>query len=181
MNTDFISKISRQQSESNSPTAPCSRLPTGSTLSWTMIGEFDRLVNSKITKNYPNMFWSLSFSVGWEMMRNIPVFFQVRKFWKCFSQVISGRSRKNVKPCGQMNFSWGHSFVENFKLILMSYLWQRKNDVTASYDVTKYGSTEKREIVQKRYFAPISAPIELKTSYYMYFGMRNPFLMFIWV
>ena len=56
LNIDFISKISRQQSESNSPTAPCSRLPTGSTPSWTMIGEFDRLVNSKITKNYPNMF-----------------------------------------------------------------------------------------------------------------------------
>ena len=96
-------------------------------------------------------------------------------------QAVRVRTWRFSLGTGQASFSWGHSFVENFKLILMSYLWQRKNDVTASYDVTKYGSTEKREIVQKRYFAPISAPIELKTSYYMYFGMRNPFLMFIWV
>lgn len=96
-------------------------------------------------------------------------------------QTVRVRAWRFSLGTGQASFSWGHSFVENFKLILMSYLWQRKNDVTESYDVTKYGSTEKREIVQKRYFAPISAPIELKTSYYMYFGMRNPFLMFIWV
>ena len=86
-----------------------------------------------------------------------------------------------ISECLEFWWNLKMGFVENFKLILMSYLWQRKNDVTESYDVTKYGSTEKREIVQKRYFAPISAPIELKTSYYMYFGMRNPFLMFIWV
>ena len=108
--------------------------------------------------------------------------FRLLMEWLLIKADISGALRKNGKNFGSFGYkciSLCSYFVENFKLIPMSYLSQHKNDVIESYDVTKYDSTKKHDVASKRIFELSCAFIELKTMWYMHFDTRNLFLMSI--